>query len=98
MIEDAIGWILKADEALVVTKLPEISPQPPTSSTDIVTYLKTKKMDIIAYESLAEAIATTPACRGRAADLLSGIACACACDEATQRFARGADGVWVFQP
>ncbi|AQL36464.1 MULTISPECIES: ATP-dependent nuclease [Pseudomonas syringae group] len=98
MIEDAIGWILDADEAAVVAKLAEISPQPPTSSADIVAYLKSKKMDIIAYESLADAIATTQACRGRAADLLSGLACACVGDEATQRFARGADGVWVFQP
>lgn len=98
MIEDAIGWILEADEAVVVAKLAEISPQPPTSSADIVAYLKSKKMDIIAYESLADAIATTQACRGRAADLLSGLACACVGDEATQRFARGADGVWVFQP
>lgn len=98
MIEDAIGWILDADEAVVVAKLAEISPQPPTSSADIVAYLKSKKMDIIAYESLADAIATTQACRARAADLLSGLACACVGDEATQRFARGADGVWVFQP
>ncbi|MCF5646340.1 AAA family ATPase [Pseudomonas syringae] len=98
MIEDAIGWILEADEAVVVAKLAEISPQPPTSSADIVAYLKSKKMDIIAYESLADAIATTQACRGRAADLLSGLACACAGGEATQRFSRGADGVWVFQP
>lgn len=97
MIEDAIGWILNADEPTVVGKLAEIAPQPPASSAAVVAYLKTKKMDIIAYESLAEAIATTPACRERAADLLSGLACACAGDEATQRFVRGADGVWVFQ-
>lgn len=98
MIEDAIGWILEADEAVVVEKLAEISPQALASSADIVAYLKAKKMDIIAYESLADAIATTQACRGRAADLLSGLACACVGDESTQRFARGADGVWVFQP
>src|SRR5690606_41467716 len=67
-------------------------------SADVVAYLKTKKMDVIAYESLAEAISTTPACRERAADLLSGLACACADDDATQRFVRGDDGVWVFQP
>ncbi|QBR41342.1 DUF2813 domain-containing protein [Kerstersia gyiorum] len=98
MIEDAIGWILNADEDAVVAKLAEISPQHPTSSADVVAYLKTKKMDVIAYESLAEAISTTPACRERAADLLSGLACACADDDATQRFVRGDDGVWVFQP
>jgi predicted ATPase len=98
MIEDAIGWILNADEPTVVGKLAEISPQPPASTAAVVAYLKTKKMDIIAYENLAEAIATTPGCRARAADLLSGLACACAGDEATQRFVREANGVWVFQP
>jgi len=98
MIEDAIGWILNADEATVVGKLTEISTQPPASTAAVVAYLKTKKMDIIAYESLAEAIATTPGCRERAADLLSGLACACAGDEATQRFVRDATDVWVFQP
>ena len=98
MIEDAIGWILNADEPTVVGKLAEISPQPPTSTAEVVTYLKTKKIDIIAYESIAEAIAATSACRERAADLLSGLACACAGDAATQRFVQGADGVWVFQP
>lgn len=98
MIEDAIGWILNADEPTVVGKLAEMSPQPPASIPAVVAYLKTKKMDIIAYESLGEAIATTPACRERAADLLSGLACACTDDAATQRFVRGADGVWVFQP
>lgn len=82
----------------MVGKLAEILPQPPASSAAVVAYLKTKKMDIIAYESLAEAIATTPACRERAADLLSGLACACAGDEATRRFVRGAHGMWVFQP
>src|SRR5690606_9151666 len=59
MIEDAIGWILDADELTVVGKLAEITTQTPTSRAEVVAYLKTKKMDIIAYESLAEAIATT---------------------------------------
>jgi len=98
MIEDAIRWILDADELTVVGKLVEITTPPPTSSAEVVTYLKMKKMDIIAYESLAEAIATTPACRERAADLLNGLACACAGDEETQRFVRDKDDVWVFQP
>ncbi len=97
MIEDAVGWVLNADEATVVGKLAEISPQPPASTAAVVAYLKTKKMDIVAYESLAEAIATTPGCRARAAELLGGLACACASDQATQRFVRDANGVWVFQ-
>lgn len=98
MIEDAIGWVLAANEAAVVAKLTELSQVPPASAADVVAHLKAKKMDIIAYEVVAEAIATTPACRARAADLLSGLACACAGSTATQRFSRRADGVWVFQP
>lgn len=98
MIEDSIGWILAADEAVAVAKLTELSQDPLVSAAEVVHYLKTKKMDIIAYELVAEAIATTPNCRARAADLLSGLACACASSTATQRFIRDADGVWVFQP
>jgi len=98
MIEDAIGWILAADEAVVVEKLAELSQVSPDSAGAVVAFLKSRKMDIVAYESIAEAIATTPACRARAADLLSGLACACADSPATLRFIRTADGVWVFQP
>jgi len=98
MIEDAIGWILAADEATIVEKLAELSKTPPNSAVAVVTYLKAKKMDLIAYESVAEAIATTPACRERAADLLSGLACACAGSPGTSRFIRDPDNVWVFQP
>lgn len=97
MIEDAVGWILAADEAAAVAKLTELSPAPPTSTAVVVAHLKAMKMDIISYELVAEAIATIPACRARAADLLSGLACACAGSTATQRFVRDANGVWVFQ-
>lgn len=98
MIEDAVGWILSADEAAAIVKLTELSQVPPTTAADVVAYLKAKKMDIIAYELVAEAIATTPGCRARAADLLSGLACACAGSIATERFNRDDNGVWVFQP
>src|SRR6185369_12637032 len=98
MIEDSVGWILLADEAVAVAKLTELSQVPPISAVDVVAYLKLKKMDIIAYELVAEAISTTPACRARAADLLAGLACACAGSNSTQRFIRDATGVWVFQP
>lgn len=98
MIEDAVGWILDADEAKAIAKLTELSDAPPKSAGEVVIYLKAKKMDIIAYEVVAEAIATTPACRERAADLLSGLACACAGSTATQRFICDANRVWVFQP
>lgn len=98
MIEDAVGWILAAEESTVVGKLVDLSPTPLDSAAAVVGYLKAKKMDIIAYESVAEAIATTPACRERAADMLSGLACACVGSSDTSRFTRGTDGVWVFQP
>lgn len=98
MVEDTVGWILLADEGAAVAKLAELSEVAPASAADVVTYLKSKKMDVIAYEHVAEAISTTPACRSRAADLLAGLACACAGSDATARFIRDADGVWVFQP
>lgn len=98
MTEDSVGWILSADEAAIVEKLSELTEIPPTSAADVVSYLRNKKMDIIAYELVAEAISTTPGCRARAADLLSSLACVCSGSNATDRFIRDADGVWVFQP
>lgn len=98
MIEDSVGWILSADEAAAIAKLAELSQVPPTSAEDVIAYLKARKMDVIAYELVAEAISTTPACRARAADLLAGLACACAGSDASHRFIRDAHGVWVFQP
>ena len=98
MVEDAVGWILSADEVAAVAKLNELSQAAPANVEDVVVYLKQKKMDIIAYELVAEAVATTPACRVRAADLLGGLACACAGSNETRRFIRDATGVWVFQP
>jgi hypothetical protein len=98
MVEDAVGWILSADGNAAVAKLNELSQAAPANVEDVVAYLKEKKMDIIAYELVAEAVATTPACRARAADLLNGLACACAGSNETHRFIRDATGVWVFQP
>lgn len=98
MIEDAVGWILQADEATVVRKLAELTQVPPVSVEEVVAYLKNKKMDVVAYEVIADAIATTPGCRTRAADLLAGLASACAGVPDTQRFIRDVNDVWVFQP
>ncbi|OXI35995.1 ATP-dependent nuclease [Burkholderia aenigmatica] len=98
MVEDAVGWMLAADEAAIIAKLNDLSLDPPTSIEDVVAYLKVKKMDIIAYELVAEAVATTLRCRERAADLLGGLACACAGDDGTRRFNRDKDGLWIFQP
>lgn len=98
MIEDAVGWILNADEVTAISKLTELSQTPPSTVSEVVSYLKQNKTNIIAYELVAEAIATTPACNARAADLLSGLACACAGSTETQRFIHDGNGVWVFQP
>lgn len=98
MIEDAIGWILQADEVAAVAKLEGLIDGPPNSVAGVVAYLKAKKMDLVAYEHVADAIATTPLCRGRAADLLSGLASVCAGLDETERFRRDETGVWVFQP
>jgi len=59
--------------------------------------LKVRKMDIVAYEMVADAIVNTPACRGRAVDLFNAIACACAGVE-SERFVRDVAGTWVFRP
>jgi len=98
MIEDAVGWLLREDESASIAKLTDLAQVPPASADDVVIYLKAKKMDIIAYELVAEAIASTAACRDRAADVLGGLACACAGSTATRRFIEDANGVWVFQP
>lgn len=98
MIEDVVGWILRADEAATLAKLEDLTDTPPNSVDDVVAYLKAKKMDIVAYELVADAIAISPPCRERAADLLSGIASACVGLDGTERFRRDEAGVWVFQP
>lgn len=98
MIEDIVGWILQADEVAAVAKLAGLTNMPLNSVDEVVTHLKTKKMDIVAYELVADSIATTHLCRGRAADLLSGLASVCAGLDETERFRRDGAGVWVFQP
>lgn len=98
MIEDVIGWILMADEAAVVAALVEMAHPAPTSVSEIVAYLKSHKMDMVAYEYVADAVANSLTCRARATDLLGGIASICTNLHATDRFALDANGVWVFRP
>ncbi|MGR0136769.1 ATP-dependent nuclease [Pseudomonas sp. RSP] len=97
MIEDAIGWILAADEDEVVGRLTELTDVAPSTVSDIVTHLKNKKVDVICYESVADAIVNSPLCRARAAELFSCLAMACA-GTASAHFAADPEGVWVFQP
>ncbi|UYY86974.1 ATP-dependent nuclease [Alcaligenes sp. SMD-FA] len=96
MIEDIVGWVLEANPTEAIPKLVELPIEAVNSVEDVVAYLKDKKMDIIAYELVAEAIASTSDCRARAADLLGGLACACVGSEDTRRFIPDSDGVWVF--
>ena len=97
MIEDVIGWILDGEPASAMSKLAEQLPDSPTTVIEVVEYLKTKKMDIIAYEAVADAICTTEACRIRASNLLSDIACACTNSPSPTLFTLDSRGVWVFQ-
>lgn len=97
MIEDAIGWILAADEDDVVERLSELTEVAPSNVSDIVTHLKNKKVDVICYESVADAIVNSPPCRARAAELFSCLAMACA-GTASAHFVAEPDGVWVFKP
>lgn len=95
MIEDVIGWILEADEEQMVHMLSDVPNVPPTSAEDIVVHLKLKKMDVICYEALADAIVNSVECRLRAADLFSALALTCAASP-NRHFTQGDDGAWVF--
>lgn len=97
MLEDAVGWILQADEANVVAGIRAlIDPLRPANAADVVERLKAKKMDIVLYEAIADAIANNAASAARAADLFGAISLACS-GAATPRFTANA-GVLTFQP
>lgn len=95
MIEDVIGWVLEADEEQVVHALADVPDEPPTSAVDIVAHLKHKKMDVICYEAIADAIVNSTECRRRAADLFGALALACSA-RPNEHFAQVDDGAWVF--
>lgn len=97
MIEDAIGWILAADGEYVIETLTELTEVAPSTVSDIVNHLKNKKVDVICYESVADAIVNSPLCRTRAAELFNCLALACA-GTANAHFVADPEGVWVFQP
>ncbi|WP_250478864.1 MULTISPECIES: AAA family ATPase [unclassified Caballeronia] len=97
MIEDAVGWILKADEVAVLASLAKVMEPMPATVEDVVAHLKNKKVDIVAYEAVADALVKSVPCRTRAADLFGGLACVCEGSMETARFARDANGIWVFQ-
>ncbi|CUI04195.1 Bll4632 protein [Janthinobacterium sp. CG23_2] len=95
MVEDIVGWLLEVDSASTVPALAELMASAPQSIAAIVEYLKTKKVDLVAYESVADVIANNVACRARAAQLFSAIAAACKGVE-TANFTQDGGGVWVF--
>jgi hypothetical protein len=96
MVEDIIGWVLEAGGAAVIQSLGALQNPPPQSVAHVVDYLKTKKVDIVAYETVADVVANDERCRARAASLFSDMAAACKGIE-SEHFRQGADGVWVFQ-
>lgn len=95
MVEDIVGWILEADVAGAMPGLAEISAPGPQSIAEVVKYLKAKKVDLVAYETVADVVANNGACRARAAKLFSAIAAACKGIESLN-FKQDRDGVWVF--
>ena len=97
MIEHVVGWIAEADEAGMLAKVRELD-GPPRTAAELVALLQTKKANGPVYESIASAIADTPACATRAGELLSSMALACAGRDAP-RFTRDAStGIMTFKP
>lgn len=95
MIEDVIGWILEAGDKNIVSTLSAIKDPAPQSIAQIVEFLKAKKVNIVAYETVADVIANDEGCRARAARLFSDMAAAFKGVE-SQHF-KMKFGVWVFQ-
>lgn len=96
-IEDVVGWILRADEASVMAARASLAPPIPQTAAEVVARLKGRKMDVVLYEEVADAIANSAPCAARAAELFSGLALACV-GEQTPRFQPDAIGVLIFQP
>lgn len=95
MIEDVVGWILAEEDDSVLASLAQIQPNI-ASIADFVVHLKSKKVDLVTYEEVAEVIADRQVCRDRAAELFGSLSAAAA-GAATERFAL-VDDVWIFQP
>jgi hypothetical protein len=109
-IEDAIAWIVQADEAAVLGLLNADLPTAPGDLGTLIARLKAKrsggepnglKDDRIAHETIANALARRAACRNRAAQILQGIADV-ACGKPTARFVHQNPGqavsIMVFAP
>ncbi|MDN4986408.1 AAA family ATPase [Bradyrhizobium arachidis] len=91
-IEDVIGWIIQADEAVVIARLNADLAVAPGNRATLVTRLKSVergtqglKGDGVAYEVIANSLSESAACRNRTRVVLHAIAEACA-GAATPRF------------
>ncbi|MEX0741655.1 MAG: hypothetical protein WD079_02585, partial [Phycisphaeraceae bacterium] len=83
-MEDVIGWILAADEAAVLGALNRDFDNGFVGRQDLVDRLKSEnrdqhglKGDLVAYETIANAITGSAACSARTKDLLNAISAAC---------------------
>lgn len=83
-MEDVIGWILAADEAAVLGALNRDFDNGFAGRQDLVERLKSEnrdqhglKGDLVAYETIANAITGSVGCSARTKDLLNAISAAC---------------------
>lgn len=99
-IEDAIAWIIQADEAAVLAILNAELSTAPVDLETLIIRLKAKrsgvepnglKDDRIAHETIANVMASRAACRNRAAQILQGIADV-AYEKPSERFVRQNQG------
>jgi hypothetical protein len=96
MIEDICGWMLLGTASDIHVAIGDVLCTQFGSVVAVVDYLKQHKVDLVAYEAVAYAIANNSDCRARASDLFMSLAAA-AQGIGTVRFSLH-DGVWVFQP
>ncbi|MCC4622738.1 hypothetical protein LL965_22910 [Xanthomonas cassavae CFBP 4642] len=96
MLEDLLAWIFSADPTSIAIVAREVPALRDAGVPEMVAYAKTKKCDLVLYETLAEAIVDNEACRSRASELFEGIAMACS-DKESAHFALR-ESAWVFQP
>ena len=79
-LEDVVGWILEADQAVAIAALAQSVAPPPATIAALVVRLKSEdraahglKQDQIAYEAVADVIGSTDACCRRARELLNAM-------------------------
>ena len=82
-VEDAIGWILKADEPASCSALQTRLEYAFNTIDELIALLKIKsgpgklKGNYLAYEDVVSVIGAIPPCRERAATLMNAVTCAC---------------------